>query len=150
MPLKDLTTSIDYPEGFSGGVSLTDSMMQCSPALFKGIIQTEGTEQQFFLSWQQDISGARFSHTISFDPQETSKELNYRENLKLRIFCHFFLNLIPDKGLPELCKSLSEIFDFYNHRISFQPQASLQNKPLRGRLGQAYVRPEFPIADEQQ
>ena len=150
MQSRYLTTSIDYPEGSSGGVFLTDFTTQCDPTLFKEVVQTAGTEQQFSLRWQQDISGARFSHIVSFPPQGTSKEPNYRETLKLRILCHFFLNLIPDEGLLELCESMSEIFDFYNNRVSFQPQASLGNVSVRGRLGQSYVRPEFPIADEQQ
>lgn len=38
------------------------------------------------------------------------------ENLKLRSFCHFLLDYVPDEGLDEIKESLEEAIKFYLSR----------------------------------
>lgn len=149
MPLTSLITSIESPEGSSGGASPTDFMRRCNPDIFRAEFQSWGTGSQVNLGWQQDVTGARFLHAVSVPThQVTGRRVGFSENLRFRILCHLLINHIPDKGLVELCESMARIFEFYIDPVESEIPALPERRGIRGRIGRAYERPEFCIADE--
>jgi|GEM_PF-3760682 len=96
------------------------------------------------LFWQQDLSGGNISHLFRF--AETARESEDIESLKLRIACHYLLDLVSDKGLPELLESIREVLDFYEGVQSEFSQPVVRTRKCG--IGQKYERPVFNIEQE--
>lgn len=110
--------------------------------------QTGGAKPTFVLGWQQEVSGGNIRHTISVSAPATSIEAESRESLRYRIICHYLVNLVSDKGLPEACESIAEICRFYSSRNSTSPAQFLHSAGTRVRLGDKYDRPAFQATEE--
>ncbi len=71
------------------------------------------------------------------------------KDLLLRIKCLLLLSKIPNEGIPEFYETMNEIYEFYStrsHSRSFLPQP----QKIQARLGESIVRPEFPIAEDEE
>lgn len=124
-------------------------MRRCDQDTFRTEFQSWETESQVTLGWQQDVTGARFLHTVSIPAyQATAKRPVWSEDLQIRLLCHVLINRIPDKGLPELCESLGRMYEFYNTPNLNELPALPERRQIRGKIGRAYERPGFSIADE--
>jgi hypothetical protein len=69
--------------------------------------------------------------------------------MKLRLLCHYLLNQIPDEGLPELCESIGQIYEFHFSTATAYTPPKFETRSVRAKRGRAYERPEFSLADEQ-
>ena len=65
----------------------------------------------------------------------------------LRVLCHFYLDQIPDCGLPDVCESLHESREFYLSPV--ETVGRLPEPELNLQLGPSQVRPEFSLDDEE-
>lgn len=50
--------------------------------------------------------------------QETGEELQEPVSTVARFLCHLLIERMPDRGLPELCQSMAEFFEFYSQAPS--------------------------------
>lgn len=66
-----------------------------------------------------------------------------------RLYCHVLLQQIPAEGLKETAESLDEMRDFYAAAPVNQNAIAPESKTVEARLGQVFVRPVFPITDEE-
>lgn len=86
------------------------------------------------------------AHYVRLDPQ-TAEDIPRLENVIARALCHFLLNHLPDRGLPEACESIARMVDFYSpapsHTLSAQGQRA---EPVQ--VSSVYERPEFHVAEE--
>src|SRR5262245_26178346 len=80
MPRKDLTTSTDMPDSFSGGVSRIVFTRRCGPNLFQ-VTETVGGDPQLQLLMTQRVLGGYVEHLVNFHCLETSGELDFPEPL---------------------------------------------------------------------
>lgn len=65
-----------------------------------------------------------------------------------KLLCHKIVDHISDEGMPELCQSMAEIYDFDLKRRQYKPQAILSRPAVPANHGISYQRPEFHIAEE--
>lgn len=65
-----------------------------------------------------------------------------------RVACHMILNLIPDEGIPEMCSTIANLYEFYIERAQYSPPPLLPSSGVRGRLGEPSVRPPFYLEEE--
>lgn len=86
-------------------------------------------------------------HLVSFHHQATSGEPDVPEPLKARIVCQFLLSQLPDEGLAEALESLVQMWRFYQAPV-VPPPALPAPARIPARLGEAYVRPVFPVTEE--
>lgn len=154
MQFKYSTHSIGSPVDFSVGVSRTDLMTQWNRCRFEPASLTgtysqawEGTPN-VLLSWKQEVSGGDISHIITLRIPETAQDIASLEKLRYRLFCHYLINLISDEGLPELCESLSEMFQFYSTPNKNVAPALPPAEGIRVKSGEKYERPTFQLAQE--
>jgi hypothetical protein len=78
------------------------------------------------------------------ESQPSQEELNH---LILRLLCHFMVDHLPDKGLPEACESLREFCAYYD---SLQPELPRinQSRGIPAQCGERFERPQFSIDEE--
>jgi hypothetical protein len=70
----------------------------------------------------------------------------YDRSVFLRAMCHYLLTKLPDDGLPDVCRSLVEAYEYY-----LQPPKILrmpEHQAVKAKPGRIYERPPFPIAEE--
>ena len=146
MPEKNSTTSTERQVSSLGGVLNVDSTTLWAPERSEPVIHTStsGSELAFALSCVQDPSGSE----IHIFVPETSKDPLNRSALLARLVCHVLVARMPDQGLPDLCESIGDIYSFYRDRSASHSPLLTQRQEVRAKLGHAYERPEFEIAEE--
>jgi hypothetical protein len=70
------------------------------------------------------------------------------EPILKRLICHALLQRISDDALSEAIESLSDMYEFYRHP-PLQPPALPVPTSISVRMGPGYVRPVFPVAEEE-
>jgi hypothetical protein len=86
-------------------------------------------------------------HSIRFDARQTSATPDDIRPILLRALSHFLVDQVPDPGLPDLCNSLREFWEFY----SLPPSRTLMlptKRQVTARIGERYERPEFHVDEE--
>lgn len=66
-----------------------------------------------------------------------------------RLYCHLLLQHIPTEGLKETAESLDEMCNFYSAPNTPQKGLAPSTLAVPARAGQVFVRPVFPITDEE-
>jgi len=64
-----------------------------------------------------------------------------------RFICHFLIERMPDRALPELCQTMAEYFDFYIHAPNTR-LALASHHNVHGVVREVRVVPPFRIPDE--
>lgn len=88
-------------------------------------------------------------HGVRFQKPETSEEPIDIQGVLLRVLCHFFVDQIPDRGLPDVCESLNEFREFYLLPAVAVPALPEPEGELSLRLRPSQMRPEFRLEDEE-
>src|SRR4051812_18791869 len=125
-PRKYSITSMGNQVASFGGVSLRG----CTTLWNLNRFQTESpiksptepwyiyAEPLHLLGWQSEVSGGYVTHFMSFHEPETAggpDNISLSEasdTMKLRVVCHYLLDLIGDEGLPELFESMKDNYEF--------------------------------------
>lgn len=101
------------------------------------------------LQWHETTDAGRFDHVVSFRPHlETEGQWRVPRTFLPRILCHVIVNRLPDKGLPELCETLGQMFEFYAAR---QPTVErlTHEEPTNAYVVANEERPAFFVAEEE-
>jgi hypothetical protein len=75
--------------------------------------------------------------------------VQYDRSIFVRALCHYLLTRLPDDGLPDVCRSIVDAYEYYA-----QPPRALNSyevhklQPIKAKAGRTYERPSFPIAEE--
>ena len=86
-------------------------------------------------------------HHLNVIPISTGKGYEDLESLKLRAFCHFLLDFLPEDGLDEIRDSLLEAIGFYRESRKVSEPFHL-NDSFEVAIGEGYERPVFQIAED--
>jgi hypothetical protein len=78
----------------------------------------------------------------------TSDTTELPEPILKRLLCHALLQRLPDEGLDEAVESLLTMNEFYR-LPSYVPPPPLPRKSTPVRMGPGYVRPVFPVTEEE-
>jgi hypothetical protein len=158
MPSKFSTTLIGSPVVYLGGVSPIDYMMQCvhnsyrhHPWNWSAKITNPWQKYEapeLCLGWQREVSGGNISHAITYQIPETALQTEDTEAMRLRFVCHVLLDLISDKGLPELFESIKDNLEFYEKRQQEEAPLLPAGSGIRFKIGEKYERPVFQVAQE--
>jgi hypothetical protein len=64
--------------------------------------------------------------------------------------CHVLADQIPDEGLPELCETTNDLFEFYTQRAvrTGSPALPDRSAPVVGTVVRTFERPAFSIQEE--
>lgn len=87
------------------------------------------------------------AHEIRFHLQETAARPEYSLLLLSRLLCHYLINRIPDKAIPELIESVGRIYRFYSAAPRTLPP-SLPIPKITGKIERLYKRPDFHVDEE--
>ena len=155
MSFKDLTTSIDAPVDYFVGVLPRGYTEQCTHSIYLNKWHNPLDRSWYghagpklFFGWQHDVSGGEIDHVMSIRTPETSLDTEDAEAVKMRVVCHYLLDLVTDEGLPELFECLTENLEFYKSRQGNEIAQLPANSGVRVTFGQRYNRPAFQIAQE--
>lgn len=109
-------------------------------------ISVEGTDWRS-LSWQQELPGARFAHSVSL---RTSAGLpRYDRTVVLRTLGHFLLSVMPSEGLTEALEGLAETYNFWLGGTKVLSESNrLTSSLYEAAEGPSYERPTFHVAEE--
>ena len=138
-----LTTSTGSPEGFSGGLLLSDSTAHWN--LDRS--STWGVSSNCF-GWHvdQEDAGATFFHGVVL--RTTAGIPQYDRNILMRLACHFILSRLSDDGLPDLFQSLAEDY-YYQTLLSQQSdKPSRSYKLFEANQGPRDARPVFRVTED--
>ena len=97
--------------------------------------------------WGHFGPGVQVLHGIRFDPRQTSATPADFQPILLRALCHLLVDQVPDLGLPDLCNSLREFWEFYNVPPNRAPMLPVQRR-VSARIEGRYERPEFHVDEE--
>lgn len=61
-----------------------------------------------------------------------------------RLICHVYVELTPTSGLPELCETLQDIYEFYGKSPS-KEQPQLQPAAVKVKVLEPVTRPDFSV-----
>ena len=147
MPDEDSITSTGRQADFSSGALQTGSTKPWDLNLPETISHTCGADSDLALFLTEHYSSTQISTIGHASNQEKAGETQNPLVLFTRLLCHGLVARIPDQGLPELCESMGNIYEFYWGRLASQPTL-LPEEKFQARLGQAYERPGFEIAEE--
>lgn len=79
----------------------------------------------------------------------SSKGAEFPAELLLRLMCHVLVDRIPDGGLPELCETGKELFEFYSLREGrAKPALPAGEAPVVGTVVRTYERTPFTLEHE--
>lgn len=96
-----------------------------------------------------DFPGAHVTHLVSYDLLETDEaQIVPVDQLLQRIVCHLLVSRIPGEGLPELCQSVGEIYEYYKSRSLIPPALPPPHQEIPARQGKSYERPTFYASEE--
>jgi hypothetical protein len=96
------------------------------------------------LHWCGETSTAEFRHAMVV--RTTTSLPQYDRSVVLRALCHYLLTKLPEDGLPDVCRSIVEAYEYY-----LQPPRILrmpEHQAVKAKSGRTYQRPSFPIAEE--
>jgi hypothetical protein len=141
---KDWTTSIEKPPGSSVGALLTPFIKGLALDQLSGI--DPGTETTVVQWFNELAEGGTVAHHLVYSPTEIAPR--YPGAVLLRILCHYLVDSVPDRALPEIAESTLSVFE--HHQV---PRHSLvYSVPGQQRLpaaqGRTFESPGFQIEPE--
>jgi len=94
------------------------------------------------LGWYHELSGGgQIAHRLVYKP-ETEAAPHYPADLFLRLLCHYLVDSVPEKAIPELVDSVLTIFDHYAvPRRSLVFSSESQHVPAV--MGRVFESPSF-------
>lgn len=108
--------------------------------------QVDFAEEVPELVWHYQHSDYLIQHKLNIFPIHTRGDFS-SETLRLRVFCHALLDILPDKGLEEIKESLKDAIIFYfNKSQAIQP--TLHSRSVEMSLSKKYERPLFHLSEE--
>lgn len=115
--------------------------MQWAPAL------SSQESNEIEINWMNQTATSEFEHHILV--RTTAEPTRFdQQSIFLKVLCHYLLNKIPDEGLPEMCRSMAEVFDYYVRAPRLVKGHEAKQLSVKAKTGQKYERPAFPIAEE--
>lgn len=99
------------------------------------------------LNWCGTTAAGDFQHTMVVRTSACPPQDDW--SVLMRALCHYLLTKIPDDGLPEICRSIVDTYEYYT-----QPPRLLKGyevhklQAVKAKAGRTYERPSFPIAEE--
>ncbi len=149
MSTNYLQPSTDKQDDFSVGALPSNCIRQWVPDSWSKEGETTGGIPQVRVGWQGAFAGVRFSHSVSFNVQETDETQVIRLDQVIgRILCHFLVSRIPDEGLEELYESIWDILHFYKTGPQQRPSLPPFRREIRPYKANRVVRPVFSIHQE--
>lgn len=100
------------------------------------------------LGWRCEVSGGYVSHAITYQIPKTTLESEEKELTQLRLACHVLLDLISDRGLPEVLESIRENIQFYSFPNPKPYSATTRTERAKFKFGEKYERPVFHLVEE--
>jgi hypothetical protein len=92
---------------------------------------------------------------MSFHEPETAgapdavNQLAASKALKLRVACHYLLDVLDDECLPDIFESIKDNYEFYRNRFGYTGASSLRSgNGIKAEFGEARERTPFQIAQE--
>ncbi|MGH7173119.1 MAG: hypothetical protein ACRELF_00085 [Gemmataceae bacterium] len=85
---------------------------------------------------------------LGFHLVGTSGKVDLPEPILNRLLCHGLLQRLPDDALSEAMESLFGMYEFYR-LPRYVPPPPLPRKSIPVRMGPGYVRPVFPVTEEE-
>ncbi len=122
-------------------------MRPCSPRswLLSETGEETSSEKHWLIPQMRQSGETQF--VLGFHLFGTSSMAELPEPLLQRLLCHALLHLLPDEGLPEAMQSLVDMNEFY--RLPRFVPPPLPQKSIPVRIGPGYVRPVFPVTEEE-
>lgn len=120
-------------------------MTQWARNLLEAEPQTAGHVPELRLRWQNNFSGVRLSHGVTFDFQGTSDEDVDLETLWKRLVCHLLIDLLPKRGVEEISAALVQAVDFHTGREAHRLTAPTK---VAAAVGRVYEREPFVYSEE--
>lgn len=141
MQWKHSITSASNLGGYSVGALLTGSTTQWDlERLSQGANEIE-------LQWSGETSTGDFQHTMVV--RTTACPPQYDRAVFVRALCHYLLTKLPDEGLPDVCRSLVDAYEYYFQFPKALKTYEVQRfQPVKAKAGRTYERPAFPISEE--
>ena len=65
-----------------------------------------------------------------------------------KLLCHKIVDHISDKGMPELCEAMAEIYDFDRRQSDHLPKSLPLHQTVQADHGRSYQRPDFHLAED--
>lgn len=67
----------------------------------------------------------------------------------LRAFCYYLLTKLPDEALPEICRSLVDVYEYYfQFPTALKGYEAQKSQPVKAKAGRTYERPSFQISED--
>lgn len=85
---------------------------------------------------------------LGFHLLGTSGTVELPEPILKRLVCHALVQRLPEEGLDEAVQSLIDMNEFYR-LPPYVPPPALPRKSIPVRMGPGYVRPVFPVMEEE-
>jgi hypothetical protein len=128
---------------FFAGVSRTDFMMPSDREPPTVILIDEASDQTriMALSAGKSPGASRF---ITFHLQETTSGID-QQNAFRRAACHILIDMLSDRGLPELLDTITGLVEFYSKSIDQVQVPRLLTTRARGKMIGTRERPEFQV-----
>ena len=138
-----LTDFISRQVGCLGGASRIDFT---EPWTRKHYLPQDSTSGEICIGWA-GINNSDFQilHGIRIHRPELTTEAAWKP-VFLRAVCHWFVDQIPDEGMPEILGSLYEFRDYYRTPLMEAAPKAVRSAP--GLVGNREVRPEFEFDEE--
>ncbi len=67
---------------------------------------------------------------------------------RARFICHLLVERVPDLGLPELCQSIAEFFEFYSQASSSRLILPGREERVQGVVREVRSTPPFRISGD--
>lgn len=106
------------------------------------VTSTLGAETEVLFTTSSDY------HVITTSAQDLAKWTLSQKLPLARILCHKIVDYISERGMPELCESMAEIYDCDRKRAQYQRQALPSRQSVPANQGKSYQRPGFHIIAE--
>jgi hypothetical protein len=143
-----LKTFTDMPGSFSDGVSQTNSTWPCDPFLPDEDELDRSGESTCWVRFPVCEHSGGMQAFFDVCLPSDGKAFSLSEPEMYRLLCHVLVQRLPDKAFEEAIESLSELHQF--HTASVIPSQSLPaSRGIPGQVGATYVRPVFPVTDEE-
>lgn len=106
-----------------------------------------GQENEIELKWHGETGTGQYEHTMIVRTATCPPQMD--RSVFMRAVCHYLLSKLPDDGLPDVCRSIADAFEYYAQTPKALSGYNLQKlQPIKAKPGRTYERPPFPIAEE--
>lgn len=137
---KPSITSANILGDCSVGVLATGSTMQWDPSPYNQ------EQSEIAVNWISQTTTTEFEHQIVV--RTTAGPPRYDRFVVMRLLCHYLLMKLPEEGLPEVCRSMADAYDYYLRTPRLVSSQQLKRPSTKAKTSHRYERPSFPIVEE--